>query len=160
MACLLVVLASGCPEVDIDENETSVVPVAEFDPSRSQLEGARYIPFPTDLVRDPKTGRLNLSEQACESAGSKLTRETVLNRLDGFGTYQVAVQFSFTSPVEANTVAGRVAFYKISGGTPTEVPFVTRTSTTLRFNAAACTTISMPSKARRKRASSRMSPMK
>jgi len=142
LACLLAVTASGCPDVKVDSDEGGV-PAAqvEFDPARSQAEGARYIPFPTDLVRNPETGKLALSAQACETAAAKATREGVLNTLDGFGTYEVPIQVTLTNEVHEPSLAGHVALYAVrgDGSTATPVPFVTRKTTTLRFHSEDCT---------------------
>lgn len=141
LACLLVATTSGCPDVDVDENEVGGGPTVEFDPARSLAEGARYIPFPTDLVRNPETGKLALSEQACETATATATRIGILNTLDGFGTYQVPIQVTFTEPFDEATLEGNVALYPVTsdGSTAMAVPIVTRKTVTYRFNAEDCT---------------------
>src|SRR5262245_54207260 len=100
----LVVLTSGCPNVPVDPDEVGGGPAVEFDPARSLATKSRFVPFPNDLVRDPVTGKLALTEQACESPAAKATREHVLNQLDGFGTYQTAMQVTFTAEVDAATL--------------------------------------------------------
>ena len=62
LACLLVVSASGCPDVKVDPDETGG-PMVEFDPARSLATKARFIPFPNDLARDPMTGNVRPVEK-------------------------------------------------------------------------------------------------
>lgn len=140
LACVLVATASGCPDVDVDPNEGGGGPTVEFDPARSLAEGARYIPFPTDLVRDPETGKLALSAQACETPTAFATRVGVLNTLDGFGTYQVPIQVTLTEAYDPASLEGNVVLYPVTsdGTTAMPVPIVTRKTTTLRFNAEDC----------------------
>jgi dienelactone hydrolase len=142
MASLLVLAASGCPNVEVDTDEIHQTgPVVEFDPARSQLTGARYLPFPNDLVRDPKTGKLSLGTQACENPASALTRTNVLNKLDGFGTYEVGIQISLTAPADAASLPGRVVLYKMTGEQAPltkPVPTVVRVGTTRRFSNDDC----------------------
>jgi len=110
LACALVATMSGCPDVKVDPDEAAGGPTVEFDPARSQLTKARFIPFPNDLVRDPMTGKINLPEQACESPTSKATRENILNTLDGFGTFETAMQVTFTQPVDAKSAADPASY--------------------------------------------------
>lgn len=147
LACLLVVSMSGCPEVRVDLDEVDGGPTVEFDPGRTLEEGARFIPFPNDLARDPATGLVNLPPQACESETAKLTRELTLNKLDGFGTFETAMQVTFTEPVDPASLTDRIAMYQLTkGGTPltpttstTPVPVrVIRVGTTPRFSRADC----------------------
>jgi pimeloyl-ACP methyl ester carboxylesterase len=143
LACLLVATATGCPDVKVDPNEVGAAgPTVEFDPARSLAEGARYIPFPTDLVRDPETGKLALSSQACESPTALATRVGILNTLDGFGTYEVPIQVTFTEEFDEASLADNVVLYKITsvGPAATPVPIVTRKTTTLRVTSGTCTT--------------------
>ena len=144
LACMLVAVTSGCPDVKIDENETAG-PTVEFDPAKSLATGARFIPFPNDLVRDPTTGKLNLGEQACETAATKATREGILNQLDGFGTYEAAVQVSFTDEVDEASLMGNVALYQITNGATkidpanaVSVPITIRKGTTYRQQNGKC----------------------
>lgn len=119
LACLLVATMSGCPDIDVDPDEVYTGAVVEFDPARSLAEQARFIPFPNDLARDPATGRVNLGPQACESPASKATRENILNQLDGFGTYQTAMQVTFTAEVDPASLANNVVMYQLTDeGTP------------------------------------------
>ncbi len=114
MACLLVVAMSGCPDVQVDPDEVGGGPTVEFDPARSLATKARFIPFPNDLARDAMTGKVNLGEQNCETPASKATRENILNKLDGFGTYQTAMQVTFTDPVDEASLEGRVLMYQLT----------------------------------------------
>src|SRR5688500_156887 len=149
LACLLVVSTSGCPDVKIDPDEVEGGPTVEFDPARSRADKARFIPFPNDLARDPMTGKLNLTEQNCESPTSKATRENVLNKLDGFGTYQTAMQVTFTAAVDPASIdvegadANVVMFQLTSGGMPLAMPraipvVVARVGESVRFETTDC----------------------
>jgi len=146
LACLLVATMSGCPDVNVDPDETQQGPIVEFDPARSQATGARFIPFPNDLARDPATGKVNLGPQACESATSKATRENVLNTLDGFGTFETAMQVSFTAAVDPASLDGNIVMYQMTEqGTPvspseaTPIPVkVVRVGQTPRFASGNC----------------------
>jgi hypothetical protein len=153
LACVLAIAASGCPDIKTDPGEgpgelpTSDGPMVEFDPARSVETKARFIPFPNNLVRDPVTGKVNLSEQACETATAKATREGILNQLDGFGTYQVAMQVTFTEEVDEASLEGNISVYqRTAEGTAnapaaaTPVPITVRKTTTLRFTEGNCTT--------------------
>src|SRR6185369_15244473 len=78
LALLLVLAASGCPDVKVDGDETGG-PEVEFDPARSQATGARFIPFPNDLIRDATTGNIAMGPPGCpESPSSQATREGIL----------------------------------------------------------------------------------
>ena len=139
----LLVGAAGCPDVNVDPGEgvndtPASGPIVEFDPSN------KIIPFPNNLLLDPTTGKVNLPEQCGESATSKATREQVLNKLDGFGTYQVGMRVTFNEPVDETSLAGKVVLYKrasVSGATVTPadpftampVPTLLRKGTTTRF---------------------------
>jgi dienelactone hydrolase len=112
-ACLLAVMVGGCPDIKTDDNEVVPGPTVEFDPARSLATGARFIPFPNDLARDPATGRITIGEPPCgESDAAKLARET-LNQLDGFGAYEVAMQVTFTEAVDPASLAGNVVMYQV-----------------------------------------------
>jgi hypothetical protein len=124
--------------------------VVEFDPARSVATGARFLPFPNDLVRDPTTGKLNLSAQACESATSKATREGILNKLDGFGTYEAALVVTFTSEVDMASLEGNVVLYQITNqgtaidpGAAVSVPLILRKTQSVRLLPDACTSPSL-----------------
>lgn len=136
-ACVLVVLASGCPNVQTDPEETENPggdgPIVEFDPSN------RIVPFPNNLLLDPATGKVNLPAQCNESAAAKATRENVINKLDGFGTFETAMSVTFSAPVDAATLTDRVVMYKRTEGmtaeTATPIPVVLIPGTTTRFDA-------------------------
>ncbi len=144
LACLLVATAGGCPDVKTDRGETTAndtSPTVEYDPARSAAEGARYIPFPTDLVRDPVMGKIALSSQACETPTSLATRIGVLNTLDGFGTYEVPIQVTFTEEFDEATLQNNVALFEVTG-LPTaakQVPLLLRKTTTARVTTGHCT---------------------
>src|SRR5690242_19474050 len=106
----LVAFAASCPSADTDPNETPPPPydgpTVEFDPANA------VIPFPNNLVIDPKTGKVNIPAPACETPASKTFRETTLNMLDGFGTYEAAMQVTFTEPVDETTLANNIVIYQ------------------------------------------------
>ncbi len=156
LACLLVVTASGCPDVSVDPGEGSDLPpidgpTVEFDPANS------IIPFPnnlvlcqtgTDATGAPCTmGKLAIPPAACESATAKQIRTQVLNKLDGFGTFEAAMQVTFTEAVDETTLTGNIVMYQRAKGAmsndPTSahlVPTKLVTGSALRFDPAACAT--------------------
>ena len=139
LACLTLLLAaSGCPSVDIDnfDEETRPSPVVEFDPSN------RIVPFPNNLLLDPTTGKVNLPAQCNESPTTKALRENVLNQLDGFGLFETALTVTFSSAIDMASLADRIVVYKrATGTTPVDpamaapLPIVTQISSTPRFDA-------------------------
>lgn len=142
LACLALVLGA-CPSVTVDDNEGVSGPTVEFDPANS------VVPFPNNLLLDPATGKLKLPKQCNESAATTATREGVLNKLDGFGTYETTLNVTFTQPVDLASLAGRVLVFKRASGTkatdPTTaapIPVVAVPTKTLRYqdrsNLAAC----------------------
>ncbi|HEX2685841.1 MAG TPA: hypothetical protein VHN14_04455 [Kofleriaceae bacterium] len=105
----------GCPDIKTDTGEGNVGPTVQFDPSAS------IIPFPNNLVLDPTTGRVNLPKQCNESLAQGLIRTTLLNTLDGFGTYESALQVTFSEALDASTLTGHVLLYqRAKGTTPTD----------------------------------------
>lgn len=127
-------LLAGCPDVDVDENETETGPQVEFDPSNS------IVPFPNNLVLSADGSKVNLPASACESPTSMAVRTGVLNTLDGFGAYQAVMQVTLTEAVDISTAAANVHVYRRDGATVTEVPgIIAMPSMTLRFDAANCT---------------------
>jgi dienelactone hydrolase len=139
LACLsLLLAASGCPSVDVDDfgEETRPAPVVEFDPS------TRIVPFPNNLLLDPTTGKVNLPAQCNESPTTKALRENVLNQLDGFGLFETALTVTFSEAIDVASLADRIVVYKrVTGTTPVEpamaapLPIVTQLSSTPRFDA-------------------------
>lgn len=128
--------ATGCPDVKVDPDEGLPLPTVEFDPSN------RVIPFPNNLLINPMTGKVNLPAQCNESPASQATREQVLNQLDGFGTFEVAMSVTFTEPVDATSLAGNVLLFKRATGmtavdptTAMAIPVVTIPGMTTRFDA-------------------------
>jgi hypothetical protein len=115
LSCLLpgAVLAFALPgcaaSVDADPDETTIEPgpTAEFDP------GSGVLPLPTNLVLDPSTGLLNLPEQCNESPTVTAIREGVLNTLDGFGAFKVALRATFSAPVDVATLEGRDSLFGV-----------------------------------------------
>src|SRR4051812_18730373 len=99
LALLLPYFLCAClPGVSADPTETNDAladaPHPEFDPENL------IVPFPNNLVLDPTTGKVNVPAPACgESGTAQMLREQALNALDGFGTYEVGLQVTFTTPV-------------------------------------------------------------
>ena len=140
-------LAFGaCSNVSIDADQTVGTlpaidgPTVEFDPANA------IIPFPNNLLLSPTTGKVNIPAQCGENATTKAVREGVLNTLDGFGTFEAAMQVTFTAPVDPTTLTGHVLLYKRATGaaqvdptTATAIPVTTIVGTTVRFDST-CTT--------------------
>lgn len=129
----LVIGAAGCPDVEVDPDETASPPIVEFDPAN------RVIPFPNNLLLDPMTGKVNLPASCNESPASMATRVGVLNQLDGFGTFEVAMSVTFTEMVDPASLTDRVKLYRrATGMTPvdpsaaTAIPVITIPGMTIR----------------------------
>ncbi len=137
LMALVLIGAAGCPDIEVDENEVGTAgPQVEFDPAGS------VIPFPNNLLIDPATGLVNLPAQCNETPTSKALREQVLNKLDGFGTYEVGIQATFTEPVDMASLEGRVVLYKrvaetsaVDPGAAQPVPVMVLATTTQRASA-------------------------
>src|SRR5258706_12986530 len=110
LACVLVVATSGCPSVTADSGEGTTGPTVEFDPAHSA------IPFPNNLALDPATGKVNLPMQACELPTAAAVRTNVLNTLDGFGTFEAAIQVTLSEAADATTAQSSVFLYKRASG--------------------------------------------
>ena len=106
LACVLVLAAAGCPSIETDGPEGSTPPVVEFDP------GNKIVPFPNNLLLDPATGKVNLPASCNESATAKGLREGVLNTLDGFGTFEGAINVTFSEAFDPASLADNVLVYK------------------------------------------------
>src|SRR6185312_9152503 len=142
LACSLVVVMSGCPDVKKDPGEgpgdLANGPTIEFDPANA------IIPFPNNLVIDPTTGKLNIPAPACESPIAKAVRVGVLNQLDGFGTYEAGMQVTFTTDVDMSTITPDTVkmFERTQNGAPLAQPkpidITFKASTSLRFDPANC----------------------
>jgi len=154
LACLLVVATSGCPDVKTDPGEGpgegTSGPIVEFDPSNS------IVPFPNNLVLcatgtdqtgAPCTiGKVAIPPPACETDAAKATRTNVLNQLDGFGTFEAAMQITLTKPVDPATLDGHIVMYQRTHGTTAidpsgamPIPLKLIPSSTLRFTEGKCT---------------------
>ncbi len=130
----LLIGAAGCPDIKVDSGEGVSGPVVEFDPAH------KVLPFPSNLTLDPATGKVNLPEQCNESAASAATRTKVLNALDGFGTFELPMQATFSEAFDEASLAGKVVLYKrASGGTAidpataTAIPVRIIKGTTIRY---------------------------
>ena len=128
----LALALGACAGVTVDDNEGGLGPTVEFDPAN------RIIPFPNKLLLDPATGKVNLPEQCNESAASAATRLGVLNKLDGFGTYETAINVTFSERVDVASLAGNVLLLQrlrrgepVAGATP--IPLVAIPGQTIRF---------------------------
>ena len=143
-ACVLVLGATGCPDIQTDPGEGSDLPpidgpTVEFDPANSIL------PFPNNLAT--AAGKVNLPAQPCESPAATAIREGILNSLDGFGTFESALQITFTDPVDASTLDGNILIYQRTAGTTDIDPSTAKPldviaipGTTFRFSATDCST--------------------
>ncbi|MBL0216003.1 MAG: hypothetical protein IPQ07_19250 [Myxococcales bacterium] len=145
----LLIGATGCPDIKVDPGEgvgdmPAEGPIVEFDPS------AKILPFPNNLVLDPATGKVNLPEQCNESATTAAIRTKALNTLDGFGTFELPMQVTFTEAVDEASLVGKVVLYKRATGTTAvdpltamAIPLKLIKSTTIRYanstNIKACT---------------------
>jgi len=107
---------AGCPDIKTDTGEGNVGPTVQFDPS------AKIIPFPNNIALDPKTGRVNLPKQCNESIAQTVIRTTLLNTLDGFGSYETALQVSFSEDVDSATLDGHVLLFQRAKGTTANDP--------------------------------------
>lgn len=112
---------AGCPDVKTDPDEEFGTtppaggPTVEFDPAAS------IIPFPNNLVLDPATGKVTLPQQCGEGLAAKVLRTQVLNTLDGFGTYEAALQVTFTDAFDMASLDGHVLLYQVQkGGAPND----------------------------------------
>ena len=138
VACVLVVATSGCPNISKDTGEGGG-PIVEFDPANS------IVPFPNNLVIDPTTGKVSLPPQACENAAAAAVRTGVLDKLDGFGTFEVGMQVTLTDVPDMSTTATNLVLYKRASGTtaidPTTaqpIPVIASVGKALRFDPMNC----------------------
>jgi hypothetical protein len=140
---LLLVMA-GCPDVPKDNND-GAVPFVEFDPANS------IVPFPNNLVVNPMTGKVNLPPQNCETPAQTQVRTQVLNTLDGFGTFEVGIQFTLSEPADPQTLTGSniILYKRAAAGAPLSspgqaVPIMAFPAKTVRFpDPSACTNVEM-----------------
>lgn len=112
---------AGCPDIKTDTGEADVAPTVQFDPSAS------IIPFPNNLALDPATGKVNLPKQCSEDGtlaglGQTFIRTSLLNTLDGFGTYESALQVTFSEALDAKTLDGHVLLYQRAKGMTANAP--------------------------------------
>lgn len=150
LACLLVLATSGCPDVKVDSGEGETGPTVEFDPA------AQVLPFPNNLVLcvtgkdaagEPCTvGKVAIPPPACETPAAKSIRTTTLNQLDGFGTFEAAMQVTFTKPVDETTLDGHIVMYQrtkagvaTDPATATAIPTRLIKGSALRFTEGKCT---------------------
>ena len=124
---------AGCASVTLDQDEGTAAPTVEFDPAN------KIVPFPNNLLLDPATGKVALPEQCNESAASAATR-AALNKLDGFGTFETAINVTFTEPVDTASLAGHVLLFQrkaagqaIDPSTAFAIPVVAIPSKTIRY---------------------------
>lgn len=130
----LLIGATGCPDIKVDPGEGETGPVVEFDPAN------KVLPFPSNLTRDPATGKVNLPEQCNESPTTAAIRTNILNTLDGFGTFELPMQVTFSEAFDEASLMGKVVLYKrASGSTPidpataTAIPVRIIKSSTVRY---------------------------
>lgn len=133
----LLIASTGCPDVKVDDDEIGTGgPIVEFDP------GNRIVPFPNNLLLDPKTGKVALPMSCGEGAATTAIRIGVLNTLDGFGTYETTLTATFSEMFDMASAANKVVLYKraASGATvdPTTsspIPVVLVPNMTIRYDA-------------------------
>jgi hypothetical protein len=144
----LLLAASGCPDVKVDAPEDEIGnagPVVEFDP------GNRIVPFPNNLLLNPETGKVNLPMSCGEGAATTATREGVLNKLDGFGTYETVMTATFSEMFDMASLQDKIVLYKrAAGGTTVDpamsnpIPVVLVPSMTQRFDADCMNPVAVP----------------
>ena len=127
--CVVVV---GCtPSVKRDEPiPVSAATLALFAPD-SAHPCSSVLPFPTDLARDPLTGRLNLPFCMTDTP-DQIAMKTGLRTLDGF-SLGTTLSTRFSAAIDPASAAGAIRLIDASTGTP--MPFVTQ------FSAAAGNTL-------------------
>jgi len=109
-------VALSCVEaVTVDPSETGsalalgAAPVADFDPAQS------IVPLPNALLMSPVTGRVNVPPSCGETPDSAAARlRATLNQLDGFGTSQANLVATFSEPVDAASLEGRVFLVRLA----------------------------------------------
>jgi alpha-beta hydrolase superfamily lysophospholipase len=121
LASVLVIFASGCPDIKQDpgegQGEIKAGPTVEFDPASS------VVPFPNNLVLNPTTGKVSLPSQCNEGPAQIALRTQVLNKLDGFGTYEVGIQATFSTAVDPASLAGNmILLQRTKAGAPVTNP--------------------------------------
>ena len=154
LAAALAIAAAGCPSVNAVNTTPSPFdgPTVEFDPANS------VIPFPNNLVLDPTTGKVNLPAQCNEGPTQMALRTGVLNQLDGFGTYEAAMQTTTNAPdvadaaIDMTTVAANVVMYQRTNGMtqldPTsaqKIPIIAQVGMATRFTPDCMSTVTVPS---------------
>ena len=89
----------GCSELDLAPRSPSLV-VARFDPEQGAL------PMPNDLLRDEKSGRLDLpiDDPACSAA--EVALRGFLNRHDGWSS-AAAGRVEFSAPIDPSSLDPR-----------------------------------------------------
>ena len=139
LAFALAIVGAGCVDVETDPGEGPGDlppldgPTVEFDPGNS------IIPFPNNLVRDRTTGKVNLPQQCNESPAQTQLRTQVLNTLDGFGTFKVALRFTATEPVDMASLSEHIVLYARDPAGSAAIPVVAFPSMTSRFSADCAT---------------------
>jgi dienelactone hydrolase len=108
----------GCPDIKTDTGEGDVGPTVQFDPAAS------IIPFPNNLALDPMTGRVSLPKQCGEGLAQMVIRTELINKLDGFGTYESALQVTFSEALDAKTLDGHVLLYQRAKGMTANEPAI------------------------------------
>jgi alpha-beta hydrolase superfamily lysophospholipase len=127
---------AACLDIPIDQDETAPKqegPIVQFDPAES------IIPFPNNLVLNPMTGKVSLPAQCGESIAATVIRTSLLNKLDGFGSYESAMQVTFSAAVDTASLTNHVLLYDTAAtGTATPIPVTVIAGTTKQFDAG-CT---------------------
>jgi len=123
----LLAICSGCADVEVVQTDVPAYdgPTVEFDPSGS------VIPFPNNLLVDPSKGVVSIPTPCTETEIQRQLRVGVLNTLDGFGTYQPALQVTFTETIDADTLPGHLHLFEFGGN---EIPITTILGQSTRAN--------------------------
>lgn len=116
----LVAVASGCArELETEEPiETSAATLARFEPNADD-PCLSVVPFPTDLTKDPETGRLNIPICRTDDA-SAITLKRGLRTRDGFAL-ATDIYAPMSADIDPATLPGNVLFINTATGAP--VPF-------------------------------------
>ena len=123
LACLF--LVAGCPNVATDPGQGPGElppidgPTVEFDPANA------IIPFPNNLILNPMTGKVTLPKQCNEGPATTALRTGVIDKLDGFGTFEATTQATFTDAPDLTSLlastttfaTNNVVLFKRASGT-------------------------------------------
>lgn len=126
-----IALGACAPDIQLDPGEgpgelgtEAPAQQAILDPSGAR--GYKIIPFPNNLLLNPKTGKVSLPASCSESPTAGALRENVLNALDGFGNFKTVIRIPLSSEPDMTSMAGLVKLYRRAtagvAADPVEVP--------------------------------------